>query len=286
MDQILSQVALRLEQMNYSPSTKKTYVGMLRLFLGHFPSQDLRSLEEEQIRAFLVEACQGKSLSYQNQLINSIKYFYEQILKRPRTYYQIDRPRKEYRLPVVLSKQEVIAILMRVKNRKHHAILSTIYASGLRISEVIRLKIKDIDSKRMVLVVSQGKGKKDRQVPLSKHLLQELRSYYLEYQPKAYLFEGEKGGAYSKSSIQQIFRRAKRGAGIHKKATVHTLRHSYATHLLESGTDLRMIQVLLGHNSVKTTEIYTHVSHRYIQSVVSPFDTLSCEAKKENLYCK
>ncbi|MEK6480131.1 tyrosine-type recombinase/integrase [Catalinimonas sp. 4WD22] len=213
-------------------------------------------------------------------------YYYEQILKRPRTYYQIDRPRKEYRLPVVLSKHEVGAILKQVRNRKHHAILSTIYASGLRISEVIRLKIKDIDSKRMVLVVRQGKGKKDRQVPLSKHLLQELRTYYQEYQPKDYLFEGEKGGAYSKSSIQQIFRRAKKAVGIQKKATVHTLRHSYATHLLESGTDLRMIQVLLGHNSVKTTEIYTHVSQRYIQSVVSPFDTLSCDVKEENLYCK
>lgn len=272
--------------MNYSPTTKRTYLAMLRLFLERFKAEDLRALEEEQIREFLVDACRGKSLSYQNQLINAIKYFYEQILKRPRTYYQIDRPRKEFRLPVVLSKQEVEKIFRQIHNRKHHAILSTIYASGLRISEVIRLKIRDIDSQRMVLVIRQSKGKKDRQVPLSKQLLKELRTYYQLYKPKDYLFEGERGGAYSKSSIQQIFRKAKKGAGIQKKATVHTLRHSYATHLLESGTDLRMIQVLLGHNSVKTTEIYTHVSHRYIQSVVSPYDTLSCKTKGENLYCK
>lgn len=231
---------------------------MLKVFFEHFNDRDVLALEEDEIRVFLVQACQSKSLSYQNQLINSIKFFYEHILKRPRTYYQIDRPRKQFRLPVVLSKQEVSAILKEVKNLKHHAILSTIYAGGLRLSELIRLKVTDVDSKRMVITIRQSKGNKDRVVPLSKQLLVELRSYYQEYRPKKYLFEGEKAGRYGKSSVQQIFRRAKNASGISKQATVHTLRHSYATHLLEAGTDLRMIQVLLGHNSSKTTEIYTH----------------------------
>lgn len=138
----------------------------------------------------------------------------------------------------------------------------------------------------MLIHIRQSKGKKDRIVPLSSNLLLELRAYYRKYKPKDYLFEGEKGGMYGRSSVQQIFRKAKRAAGIQKKATVHTLRHSFATHLLESGTDLRMIQVLLGHSSSKTTEIYTHVSNQYIQQVVSPLDTLSCENEKEKIYWK
>lgn len=287
-EQILHQVQLRLQQLNYSYSTQKTYLGMLKVFLTYFKEENLEQLSEEQIRGFLVETCckTNLSLSYQNQMINSIKFYYEQILQRPRSYYHIHRPRKQFRLPVVLSKQEVAALLSRVHNRKHHAILSTIYAAGLRLSELIHLRITDIDSKRMLLHIRQGKGNKDRVVPLSSKLLEELRNYYIRYKPKVYLFEGEKGGVYGRSSVQQIFRRAKRAAGITKNATVHTLRHSYATHLLEAGTDLRMIQVLLGHNSSKTTEIYTHVSNQYIQQVVSPLDTLSCVSKTENLYCK
>ena len=219
-------------------------------------------------------------------MINSIKFYLEQVLGKPRTVYHIQRPRKEFRLPVVLSKPEVRSILRQIRNPKHHAILSTIYASGLRLSELIHLKITDIDSKRMLIHIRQSKGKKDRMVPLSSQLLHELRAYYRKYQPTEYLFEGEKGGAYGRSSVQQIFRKAKCAAGIQKKATVHTLRHSFATHLLEAGTDLRMIQVLLGHSSSKTTEIYTHVSNQYIQQVISPLDTLSCENEKEKIYWK
>jgi integrase/recombinase XerD len=156
----------------------------------------------------------------------------------------------------------------------------------LRLSELIHLKITDIDAKRMLIHIRQSKGKKDRVVPLSDQLLQELRIYFRKYRPGEYLFEGEKGSQYGRSSVQQIFRKVRKSAGIQKKATVHTLRHSFATHLLEAGTDLRMIQVLLGHSSSKTTEIYTHVSNQYIQQVISPLDTLSCENKKEKIYLK
>nr|WKN34433.1 tyrosine-type recombinase/integrase [Tunicatimonas sp. TK19036] len=288
MEETIQQTRLHLQQRNYSHSTQKTYLGMLKVFIHYFQGEDLAQLSEEQIRTFLVETCYqtNLSLSYQNQMINAIKFYLEQVLGKPRTVYYIQRPRKEFRLPVVLSKPEVQRILRQVRNPKHHAILSTIYASGLRLSELIHLSIRDIDSKRMLIHIRQSKGNKDRIVPLSSNLLLELRAYFRKYKPKDYLFEGEKGGMYGRSSVQQIFRKAKRAAGIQKKATVHTLRHSFATHLLESGTDLRMIQVLLGHSSSKTTEIYTHVSNQYIQQVVSPLDTLSCENEKEKIYWK
>ncbi|MEQ9440363.1 MAG: tyrosine-type recombinase/integrase [Cyclobacteriaceae bacterium] len=288
MKETLQQTRLHLQQRNYSYSTQKTYLGMLKVFIHYFQGEDLAELTEEQIRTFLVETCYqtGLSLSYQNQMINSIKFYLEQVIGKPRKVYHIQRPRKEFRLPVVLSKPEVRSILRQIHNPKHHAILSTIYASGLRLSELIHLKITDIDSERMLIHVRQSKGKKDRMVPLSGKLLYELREYFRKYRPKEYLFEGEKGGMYGRSSVQQIFRKARRAAGIQKKATVHTLRHSFATHLLEAGTDLRMIQVLLGHSSSKTTEIYTHVSNQYIQQVISPLDTLSCENEKEKIYWK
>ena len=193
---------------------------------------------------------------------------------RPRTYYTLDRPRKTFRLPTVLSQPEVTKVLAQVDNLKHQAMLQTIYGCGLRLSELIHLEVRDIDSDRMVVVIRLAKGRKDRLVPLPAKLLHLLRRYYQSYKPKEYLFEGQNGGQYGRSSVQQVFRRACRRAGIRKKATLHTLRHSYATHLLEGGTDLRYIQVLLGHSSSKTTEIYTHVSELHPQKITSPLDTL------------
>ncbi len=211
--------------------------------------------------------------SYQNQLINAIKFYYEHVLKRPRQVYYLERPKKEKRLPGVLSLNEVQCLLGKIRNTKHFAIISLIYSSGLRISELINLKISDIDSNRMHVRVVQSKGKKDRMTLLSEKMLNLLREYFKEYKPKYWLFEGQTGGKYSKSSIQKIFQRAKAKAGIRKYATIHTLRHSFATHLLEAGTDLRYIQELLGHGSSKTTEIYTHVSTRKLSGIRSPFDS-------------
>jgi integrase/recombinase XerD len=177
-------------------------------------------------------------------------------------------------LPSVLSEEEVFRLLKQVDNLKHKTALSIIYSAGLRIGELINLKINDIDSARGQIRILQGKGKKDRVSLLSTNILKMLREYYKEYRPKEWLFEGQFGGQYSQGSIQEVFRQAKKSAGIRKRATVHTLRHSFATHLLERGTDLRYIQELLGHQSSRTTEIYTHVTEKGFKNIISPFDNL------------
>lgn len=247
---VIEQMHKKLILRGYSPSTIRGYCQMLVTFIEHFAGRDISALSKQDIRDFLFQHMNERKLShsYQNQLINAIKFYYEQVLGRPRTYYALDRPRKVFRLPTVLSQQEVTQLLAQVDNLKHQAILQTIYGGGLRLSELIHLRISDIDSDRMVMVIRQAKGGKDRLVPLPNKLLHLLRRYYQTYKPKEYLFEGQNGGQYGRSSVQQVFRRACRKAGIRKKATLHTLRHSYATHLLEGGTDLRYIQVLLGHN--------------------------------------
>jgi len=196
------------------------------------------------------------------------------ILERPREYYHVERPRNERKLPVVLSGEEVREILIQVKNIKHKCLLMLIYSGGLRIGEALNLKPTDIDSKRMLIHIRTSKGNKDRYVTLSKHLLDILRIYYKAYKPKKWLFEGPNGNQYSYRSSVNIFNRAVSKAGIKKQVSLHTLRHSFATHLLEDGTDLRIIQVLLGHNSSKTTEIYTHVSGAQLQKIKSPLDNL------------
>lgn len=198
----------------------------------------------------------------------------EKVLGRPLRTYYVQRPKKERVLPNVLSEEEVATILKCAENLKHKAMLSLIYSSGLRLGELINLTIHDIDSKRMLIIIKQGKGKKDRVSLLSVKVLEILREYFKKYKPKDYLFEGQFGEQYSPTSVQKVFKIAKQKAGIKKKATVHTLRHSFATHLLEHGTDLRYIQSLLGHQSPKTTEIYTHITKRGLDKIKSPFDNL------------
>ncbi len=215
------------------------------------------------------------STCYQNQSINAIKFYYERILGGQRKAYYIDRPRREKTLPTVLSEEEIIQILLSVENIKHKAILMTIYSAGLRISEAIHLKIKDIDSKRMQIRVEQGKGKKDRYTLLSVKTLKILRKYFSEYKPKIWLFEGQGGKQYATRSIQNILKMATARTDIKKHVTVHTLRHSFATHLLENGTDLRYIQNLLGHESSRTTEIYTHITTKGFDQIKSPLDKLN-----------
>lgn len=191
-----------------------------------------------------------------------------------RKMYLIERPRKETYLPEVLSEEEVTAILKSIINLKHKALIMTIYSGGLRISELINLKVKDIDSDRMNIRVAQSKGKKDRYTLLSKKTLLTLRQYFKEFKPKEWLFEGEGGGPYTDSSIYQIFKKALASAKIKKKVSIHSLRHSFATHLLENGTDLRYIQNLLGHSSSKTTEIYTHITNKGFDQIKNPLDKL------------
>ena len=214
------------------------------------------------------------SASYQNQAINAIKFYYERVLGGQRKFYFLQRPDKERALPTVLSTTEVTTILKATQNLKHRAILTVIYSAGLRVGELINLKIKDIDSERKQIRVEQSKGKKDRYTLLSMKTLELLRVYFKEYRPQLYLFEGQDGGQYTARSVQAFFAEICHKAGIKKKVKVHTLRHSFATHLLENGTDLRYIQVLLGHESTKTTEIYTHVTTKGFEQIKSPLDDL------------
>ena len=274
---IIQQVVQKLTLKGYSTSTIRGYRQMLQIFINYFPGRDLSTVTEEEVKAFMMHhiAEKRKSRSYQNQLINAIKFYLEHVLGRPRTYYDLERPKKVYTLPSVLSQEEVKALFSKVHNLKHQAILQTVYGCGLRLSELINLRIRDIDSKRMVVVIKQRKGAKDRLVPLSPKLLALLRRYFLEYKPQTYLFEGQSGGKYGRRSVQQIFHKARVAAGIKKNASLHTLRHSYATHLLDAGVNLRSIQVLLGHFSSKTTEIYTHISKAHIQKIRSPLDAIT-----------
>jgi site-specific recombinase XerD len=206
--------------------------------------------------------------------VNAIKFYFEQVMKREKEFYDLPRPKKPFKLPSVLAEEEVITLIQKTVNLKHRAIIMTGYSAGLRVSEIVNLKIDDIDSKRMMMHIKGAKGKKDRMVPLSKKLLEILREYYKQYRPKELLFEGRNGGCYSSRSIQLTLNNAKLKAEIKKKGSTHMLRHSYATHLLELGTDIRIIQELLGHNTIRTTMRYTHVSRKSLDKVESPLDKL------------
>lgn len=263
-----------LELKRYSLNTARTYTTLFSKFVAHFKTIDLLEITEQDIKAYMLQAAKGKSTSYQNQMINAIKFYYEQVLDMPQRFYDFGRPRKVQRLPTVLSEEEITRLIDCTDNIKHKAILVTIYSCGLRLSEVLNLQIKDIESDRHLVVVRGAKGNKDRTTVLSETTLSLLRKYFMRYRPKYYLFEGADGYPYSASSVQQILKAALAAAKIKKHASPHTLRHSFATHLLENGTDLRYIQTLLGHSSPKTTEIYAQVSTRSLNNVSSPVDRL------------
>jgi site-specific recombinase XerD len=267
----------KLKELRYSPHTIQTYTSMFEEFINFYYRYDLERIDERQIVAFLRHLVSERkvSTSYQNQSINAIKFYYERVLGSQRKIYLVDRPREERTLPVVLSTEEVTTLLQVTINLKHKAILMTIYSAGLRISEALHLQLIDIDSKRMQIRVEQAKGKKDRYTLLSQKTLDLLRQYVRQYKPQKWLFEGVNGNPYSERSVQSILRDAVKKAGIRKHVTVHTLRHSFATHLLENGTDLRYIQSLLGHESSRTTEIYTHVTTRGFENIQSPLDKLN-----------
>ncbi len=261
----------------YSKNTIKTYSDALQSFFKFNATENLEQLTIEHLIKFNNEHIlkNNYSASYQNQVINAIKLFYRNRFNRTMEVDFIQRPRREKRLPNVLSKLEVKSILESPINLKHRAMLSLIYACGLRRSELLNLTLKDVLSDRHLLFIRQSKGKKDRMLPISDKLITMLREYYRAYKPKIWLFEGQNPGEqYSERSIQLVLNQALNKARINKPVTLHWLRHSYATHLLENGTDLRYIQELLGHSSSKTTEIYTHVSTHSIQKIKSPFDDL------------
>ena len=209
-----------------------------------------------------------------------MKFYYEKVLGREKMFFDIPRPKRPLQLPNVLAISQVEKLFSKLENLKHKTMLFLAYSAGLRISEVVNLRVKDIHSARMVINIKGAKGKKDRMVVLSEGILDLLRKYYTSYQPKYWLFEGQdKEESYSMRSLQMVFHRAKREAKIIQDVTFHSLRHSYATHLHERGTDIRLIQELLGHNDIRTTLRYTHVSTRTTEKIVSPFDNLNILGK-------
>jgi len=260
----------------YSEQTKRSYLGALRSFFKYFESHDLKSITKEQIEGYVFHLI-GKyriSESTQNGIINAIKCYYEAVLKRPREYYNITRPKKSDSLPNVLSLNEVMAIINQPTKIKHKAILHCIYGAGLRVGELTRIRVKDVHSEAGYLYIKDSKGKKDRHTVLSDHLLKLLRQYYRMHKPSYWLFEGQDGGQYSSTSIQKIYRRAVQATNSNPWSTPHTLRHSFATHLMERGVNIRYIQSALGHYSSKTTEIYTRVTAINNKTMRSPLDTL------------
>lgn len=261
---------------SYSNNTIKSYKSEMTYFLKYFENYDIKQLGKEQIESYIFKLIKKYNISEskQNLVINAIKYYYEKVLGRDKEIYDIQRPKRAKQLPGVLSMEEIYNLINNPKNLKHKAILYTIYSAGLRVSELLNLRVCDIHSTDGYLFIKSAKGKKDRHTILSKSLLPLLRKYYKEYKPLYWLFEGQFGGKYSAKSIQNIYRKAQQNSGASPWSTPHTLRHSFATHLLESGQNLRTIQFLLGHSSSKTTEIYTHILSVNNKKTTSPLDII------------
>ncbi|HEU5289289.1 MAG TPA: site-specific integrase [Cyclobacteriaceae bacterium] len=278
-------MAQKLSLRGYSANTAKTYLEQFKLFLRFYSRYNPDELEEPEITNYLLYLVEKKriSKSTQNQAINAIKFYYEKVLRQERKVYYIERPMKEKKLPLVLSQDEIILIFGALTNIKHSTMLMLIYSAGLRRSELINLRVGDLDTTRQVVFIRGAKGRKDRQSLLAKNLNPLLEQYITEYKPRHWLFEGEKGEQYSVSSLQKVFTQALRKAGIQKDAHLHSLRHSFATHLLESGASTRFIQVLLGHESSKTTEIYTQVTEFSLTKIKSPLDHLEIASDQKKL---
>ena len=264
-----------LKLKNYSVKTQKAYLGHVRRLL-QYHKKCIDDIDRDDIRSYLLELVnQDKSPAYIDQAVSAIKFLYIDVKRTDDADFDINRPKREKKLPSVLNASEVFKIIESVDNLKHKAIIMLIYSAGLRVSEAANLMIADIDSKRKLIHIKGAKGKKDRYTLLSNATLEILRQYVKVYKPEEWLFEGQNGeGHITVRTIQRVFERAAFKAGVRKKVTVHTLRHSFATHLLENGTDLRYIQELLGHESPTTTEIYTHVSEKDFGKIQSPLDRI------------
>ena len=276
INNLLSDFVVKLRIQRYAPASIKTYKNALSKFLIAFQKQDLEQVTVQQVQLFIhhLQTKHHISAVYQRQILASITKFYTLFYNRSIDLSLLYPKRKAKPLPKYLTVSEVKRLLSLCRNLKHLCILQILYGCGLRVSEVLALKIADIDSDAMCLMVREAKGKKDRALPLPQTLLYNLRQYYLAYRPEVYLFEGQKGGEYTAKSIQNFIKKYAREAKIQKSVTPHMLRHSYATHQLENGVNIRYVQELLGHNSIKTTELYTHVTKISKNKIASPLDHL------------
>ncbi len=274
--ELIHRFSQQLEIENYSAQTVKGYTSALKLFLEYIENLNVKKISNKDINDYLHFCAKERNYSFSSmkQVIASIRYLYIKVLHKEAPQALNIELRKPHKLPLVLSKEDIKKILRVTSNIKHKAMLLLLYSAGLRLGELLNLRLEDIDSSAMKIKVCQGKGKKDRYVMLSQNALTLLRQYYKKYHPTEYVFEGQKGGKYSPKSVQTVFKTALKKAGIRKQATVHTLRHSFATHLLDDGTDIRYIQELLGHKRLETTQIYTHVSSYSINKIASPADDL------------
>ena len=274
---LLNKAKSQLYIRNYSPRTIASYISSLNNFAEWLIQEKVNQVTDKEVEKYLyhLKKNRNRSISGMKQTVASLKILFTDILKKEIPDSLNIRFRKEEKVPVVLSEKEVAAIIKAVNNLKHKVILMTIYSAGLRLSECLALTVADMDFDRNQIRIRQGKGKKDRQTVLSRTLLSEMKDYLIKFCPKIFLFEGQKGGRYSASSVQAIMKRAVKKSGIKKHAIVHTLRHSFATHLLENGTDIRFIQELLGHKRLETTQIYTHISKIAFDRIKSPLDRLS-----------
>lgn len=270
-------VRKELRLRNYAHKTAKSYLSCLRSFVKYIHPRHPRDIGESDIRDYLLYLIETKSLAAAtvNQVFNALRFLYVELYKMSFAIRDLPRPRKDRKLPVVISQEEMKPIFEAIDNMKHRIILMLTYSAGLRVGEVVKLKPEDIDGNRRLIHIRGAKGKKDRYTILSETILEGLREYWKLYKPKTWLFEGQyEGKPINIRSVQKVFERAVTKANIRKDVSVHSLRHAFATHLLESGVDLRYIQELLGHSSSKTTEIYTHVSKKSIGTIRSPLDNI------------
>jgi len=276
MDELVGKMQQDMVIRNYSPRTVESYVWHVKAFQTHI-QKPLEQATEDDIRSYLyhVKTVKHYSRSNLHQAFSAIKYLYRHTLEMPLKLNALRGPKRGRPLPLVLSTDEIQTLFSSIQNLKHRLILMTIYSAGLRLNEATHLRVTDIDSKRTTIRIRQGKGDKDRYTLLSTVLLDELRLYWLRDRPDPWLFPGRsKDKPICDTSVQKAFQRARERAGIRKQATVHTLRHSFATHLLEQGVDLFTIKELLGHKSIKTTLIYLHLQHPGTRTIVNPLDQL------------
>jgi integrase/recombinase XerD len=275
-NELISKYEAKLILKNYSKNTIDVYLSGVRIFIDFIQKHKVKNVTSDTLEQFYKFAAIDLNYGYSmmKQLLASVKFLYHEVLKEPIDFDFNIKMKKPSTIPEVLSVEEVQRFLNTVTNLKHKSIFTLCYSAGLRVGEILNLKISDIDSNRMQIRVHQAKGKKDRYSLLSPKVLVLLRQYVTEYNPKVYLFEGQNGGKYSSASIQNLMRKHRKLANIKKRATPHTLRHSFATHLLDSGTDIRFIQELLGHKHISTTQIYTHVTTRSVKEIQSPIENM------------